>query len=90
MLSLKHRVLLLNSHTAVQSLTAVIVCKISVSFLSKSFRTASRSTRLHPFMDQPIEVDDQEPASKDDEPEDEGIPRTSSEPEPHFGSEESK
>ncbi|KAF6223616.1 hypothetical protein HO133_000459 [Letharia lupina] len=32
-------------------------------------------------MDQHIEVDDQEPASKDDEPTDEGIPRTSSEPE---------
>lgn len=41
-------------------------------------------------MDQPIEVDDQEPAPKGDEPKDEGIPRTSSEPEHRSGSEESK
>lgn len=76
-----------------QSPAAIIICKNSVSFLfqfPKSFPTALRSTPLLPFMDQPIEVDDQEPAPKDDEPEDESIPRTSSEPEHHSGSEESK
>lgn len=41
-------------------------------------------------MDQPIEVDDQEWAPKDDKPTDEDIPRTSSEPEHYSGSEEFK
>lgn len=61
---------------------ATIKCVISVPFLflnPKSFEAALRSTPL--LMDQYIEVDDQETASKDDEPTDEGIPRTSSEPE---------
>lgn len=37
-----------------------------------------------------MEIDDQEPAPNADEPTNEGIPRTSSEPEYHSGSEESK
>lgn len=72
---------------------ATLICIVSVSFLlliPKGSDTAIRSTPLLPFMDQPIEVDDQEPGRTDDEPTDEGMPRTSSEPEHHSGSEESK
>lgn len=41
-------------------------------------------------MDRPIEVEDPEPEPNDDESTDHGIPRTSSEPERHSGSELSK
>ena len=76
-----------------QSSAAIVICTISIPFLFlilKSLDTALRSTRLLPFMDQPVKVDDQEPAPNDIEPMDEGIPKTSSEPEHHSGSEESK
>lgn len=74
-----------------QSLVATSVCIGPVSFLfltPKSSETALRSIPLP--MDLPIEVDDQKFAPDDDEPGDEGIPRTSSEPEHHSGSEEFK
>ena len=75
----------------VQSPVITIVCTTPSFFLfliPTSSDIASRSTPLH--MDHPIEVEDPEPEPKDDEFTDQGITRTSSEPERHSGSEESK